>query len=87
MGKAGREAGSLERECARLRQGGGGAGAKAGADGGSDSSGENGSGGSGAPTIMDYIQLKSSVGEAQKAVADWRRKLEVAAGAAGARRA
>ncbi|KAI7840383.1 hypothetical protein COHA_005884 [Chlorella ohadii] len=94
VGKAEREQGLLERECARLRQqrGGGSGGAKGSggehADAGTDSDGSSSGGGSSAPadgrqTIMDYMRLKQAVAEAHKAVADWQRKLEVAAGAAG----
>lgn len=89
VGKAERERSLLERECARRRQQRGGGG-KVGLTGAAEASTDGGaalaSGASdGGQTIMDYMRLKQAVGEAQKAVADWQRKLEVAAGAAGVR--
>ena len=65
-------------------------GSKAGLTGAADDSTDGGSAlASGASesgqTIMDYMRLKQAVCEAQKAVADWQRKLEVAAGAAWVR--
>lgn len=88
VGKAERERSLLERECARRRQqhGGGKEGSTGAAEANTDGGAAPASGASErGQTIMDYMRLKQAVGEAQKAVADWQRKLEVAAGAAGVR--
>lgn len=94
VGKAERERGLLEREVARLRQQRGGGSSPSAKAGGGDDAGA-GAGHSGATgqrsdgyasegrqTIMEYMRLKQAVAEAQKSVADWQRKVEVAAGAA-----